>query len=504
MNPTEYAAREAKQQAKEIVNLDGVTAKDAMHALIVHRFAPRRDDTGKVYGEPREGPNYAASLRMVASRARVEYAAITGGIPGETPVADAIKQFSAQADCGPTCVVPIRVARLDDRSIVLNLGRADGQVVRVDPSGWETLDRSPVTFLPPSPMLGELPIPSVGCAVDDLRDLLNVTDQTWPMVLAWCVATLIPEIQHPALFVRGQQGSAKSSMLRILIGCTDPTGVGDCLMAPPDEPEDLAVLLSNRWITALDNMTEIKPWLSDALARAVTGSLFCRRMRYTQAELSTLAVTRPLAITGIDISGIGLDLNDRALQIDLEPITGGRFIAPAELDARLKRLHGPILGALLETLAATERAAVEENGKPIQSDNRMADFGRFLRHFDAATGLGASEIYSDQRAADAADAVEDSPLATAIGRFIAVGQEWAGSPSELIALLEPFAPPRDEKTGKRPRWPNSSEWMGRMLTKLAPALASIGVTVSKTRTGKKRSIGLSRTVTSDGMTGMTA
>jgi Mg-chelatase subunit ChlI len=47
-------------------------------------------------------------------------------------------------------------------------------------------------------------------------------EEYWPLVLAWLVAALIPEMPHPVLLLRGEQGTAKSTAAKMLTSLLDP------------------------------------------------------------------------------------------------------------------------------------------------------------------------------------------------------------------------------------------------------------------------------------------
>ena len=53
-------------------------------------------------------------------------------------------------------------------------------------------------------------------------------------------------------------------------------------------------------MTCLDNVSDIQPWLHDAICRAVTGDGLLRRQLYTDSDVSVLAFRRVVALTSID------------------------------------------------------------------------------------------------------------------------------------------------------------------------------------------------------------
>jgi len=93
---------------------------------------------------------------------------------------------------------------------VIDLGRADGALVRVSAAGWRVkraAESGPLFRR--SRLTSRLPIPVQGGDLAELRDLLNVSDGSWPLLMSWLVAALLPDIAHPILFLTGEQGQRR-------------------------------------------------------------------------------------------------------------------------------------------------------------------------------------------------------------------------------------------------------------------------------------------------------
>src|SRR5256886_5689169 len=118
-----------------------------------------------------------------------------------------------------------------------------------------------------------LPVPLPGGALDDLRPFLNVADDgDYRLLVTWLLAALRPRGPYPVLVLHGEQGSAKSTTARVLRMLIDPNGAP--LRAEPHDDRDLMIAATNGWIVALDNLSHLPPWLSDALCRLATGGAF--------------------------------------------------------------------------------------------------------------------------------------------------------------------------------------------------------------------------------------
>src|SRR5262249_30438334 len=153
--------------------------------------------------------------------------------------------------------------------------------VEIDANGWQVVDQSPVKLRRAKAMLA-LPFPVEGGSVDELRPFLNVADEDWPLVLAWLVAALRPTGPFPVLCLNVEERSAKSTTTRLLRSLIDPNTAP--LRAEPRENRDLAIASNNGWVVALENVSYLPPWLSDALCRLSTGGGFATRTLHTDED----------------------------------------------------------------------------------------------------------------------------------------------------------------------------------------------------------------------------
>ena len=118
--------------------------------------------------------------------------------------------------------------------------------------------------------------------------------------------------------MNGEQGSAKSTLCRLLKLIIDPNSAP--LRAAPRELRDLMIAASNSWILAFDNLSHIPPWLSDALCRLATGGGFATRELYSDGEEKIFDVMRPVIVNGIAELATRSDLLDRTICLTLATI----------------------------------------------------------------------------------------------------------------------------------------------------------------------------------------
>ncbi len=237
------------------------------------------------------------------------------------PSAQAIQDAGGILDArathdGPEEAVFIRVAGRGDR-VYIDLGDATWRAVEVDAAGWRIITDPPVRFRRPNGMR-PLPDPARGGTIDRLKDFVNMEADELVLFIAWLAAALRPSGPYPILVLIGEQGSAKSTLARLVRRLTEPHACP--LRSEPKEPRDLMVGAVNGWVMALDNLSTIPSWLSDALCRLSTGGGFATRTLYSNDEETFLDAVRPVILTGItDFVSRG-DLIDRSLFLHLAVI----------------------------------------------------------------------------------------------------------------------------------------------------------------------------------------
>jgi hypothetical protein len=418
-------------------------------------------ETGEVYAVAKDGPNIARrlrggrrSLRADLARAYFEKHKTAAGAQA---LADALLVLEGEAQGLDPTVVHLRCGRALDGRLVLDLCRDDGLVALIDGSRWELTD-SPVVLWRTNASL-PLPTPDPAGNLDRLRVLLNVRDEDWPLIVAWLVAALIPDVPHAVLLLKGEHGTAKSTAARLLTSLLDRAA--SQLRTAPRDVEDWAVACAGSWVTCLDNVSHLQSWLQDAICRAVTGDRLLRRQLYTDSDVAVLAYKRVLALTSIDPGSLNGDLADRLLTVELERIAEADRLSEERLANVWGAAHPQVLGGLLnltvDVLAALPQ--VRSAGLP-----RMADFARVMLAVDEVLGTSAYETYAEQAGSTAEQVADADSVSVAIRRSITT--TVTGTASALLERLTPDKPPRD--------WPTTPQAMGGRLSRAAPALRRLG------------------------------
>ena len=489
--PAPAAAAEAEKpptrsQADRVVDLAG------------RLYRVGRTADGDPFAVKRDTPSVALPLRGSRNGLRASLAAAfraeTGKVPAAAALADALTALEGEAMDATPEPVELRVAESGREAtggrapgrVVLDFGTADGAAAVVEAGAWRVETPGPVLFRRTG-LTGEHRVPEAGVepeALLELRALLNVTDATWPLVVAWLVAALVPELDHPVVLMGGEQGTGKTTAARFLVELVDPSPAP--ARSQPRDPEAWATMAGAAWCTAVDNVSSIPPWWSDALCKASTGDGIVKRALYTDGDLVVVRFRRCVLLTSIDAGAMAGDLGSRLLLLDLEPIDGAKRRERSELE-HLRAAAAPrLLGALLTTTARTLAAmpTVELPDLP-----RLADFCRVAAALDEAapevTGGRALPAYLEQAERIADDVVQADPVAAAVLALMEWRVEWTGTAAELLAALhprdangDPVRPPRG--------WPDTPQKVGSAIRRTAPALRGLGIVHAVVKSGERR------------------
>lgn len=469
----------------------GPSVADQLIAMADQRYEFGCSDAGDLYAVPKDGPRIARLLRGGRISLRAELARTYYGLHGKaassSALADAMLAIEGRAQAEDPVPLHLRVAPLGKRpedGFVLDLGRADGLVVTVTMRGWSV---GPATKGQPlfrrSQLTQPLPVPEGGGSLRELRGLLNVTDESWPLLVSWLVAGLVPGIPHPLLFLSGEQGTAKSTATKMLVSLLDPSAAP--ARSTPKDPDDWATAAVGSWVVGLDNLSRIPEWLSDAMCRAATGDANVKRTLYSDSDVTVQEFRRVLIVNGIDVGTLRGDLADRMIPVHLHRITQRR--TETALWEAYHEAQPRILGALLDLLVDTlsmlpvVREDADQGKIPLP---RMADYGLIMAALDRVSGQTSSSIladYLEQRTELAEEVVESNQVASHLLTFMkkqpasAPGvTEWEGTAADLLDLLT------TEMPGMVPdKWPRTAGALSGRINRVASDLDKLGLDISR-------------------------
>ncbi|MBI4968986.1 MAG: ATP-binding protein [Rhodospirillales bacterium] len=416
------------------------------------------------------------------------YAATSGTVGGQA-IQDAIEVIMARAVFdGPKYPTFIRIGE-HDGDIYLDLGGRDWKAVKVTArDGWSMIDRPPVKFLR-SDSMRALPEPEKGEGIELLRDMVNVRSEgDFRLFVSWLVSGFCPAGPYPVLVINGEQGSSKSTVARIARWMIDPNEAD--IRAEPQEIRDLVVMAKNGWVVAVDNVSSVQAWLSDALCRLSTGGGISFRAKYTDWGEAIFNGQRPIMLNGIPDLVSRPDLANRAILLTLPAISGNERKTEREFNEEFERRRPFILGALLDAVSGALRCQsdVRMTEKP-----RMADFALWVAAAEKSGALGWAEgsfldAYRLNQEGAVETVIESNPVAGAV-RTMVGSEDWQGSwQGTATALIEALGAHVPEAVRRSRVWPTAASIKGK-LRGLQPAMRTFGIIfdLDARSTGRDRS-----------------
>ena len=349
-------------------------------------------------------------------------------VPRSLVINDALAQLEAICQFeGSEYEVHVRIAE-HEGAIYVDLADEGWRAVRIDPSEWRVVSDPPVKFVRAKGML-PLPEPvSVTGGAEKLRSLLNFKDEdedSWRLIVAWLVAAFRPNCPFVVLVLQGEQGSAKSTVERILRALVDPSTAP--LRTTPRNEHDLYIASTSSWVVAYDNISSLPQWLSDAICKLSTGGGFSTRTLYENREQELFDAIRPVILNGITDVATRPDLLDRSIVLTMPHIEEEDRKPESVIWEELDKSAPEILGSLFDAVSS---ALENLPATSLETLPRMADFALWATAAEETLGWeegGFLKAYDDNRGDAKRQALEASPVAAAVWRFMRAREEWHGT-----------------------------------------------------------------------------
>ncbi len=317
----------------------------------------------------------------------------------------------------------------------------------------------------------QLPTPDLTAKPADLPRLLGeltgAQEEVLMLLTAWLLGTMRPEGPYPVLTISGEQGSGKSTVLRLLRRIVDPHALD--MRTPPEDQRDLQAIVRNSFLLAFDNVSFISNKMSDALCVISTGTgAQGGRALYTNAEESAVRVCRPIVMNGIpDVIERG-DLVDRSIHVHLPRIDPKNLQDDYEFWKKVDAQIPVLLGALMQAALT----ATQNYGKVVLKEKpRMSAFAVWVTAAEEAFGWESGRflrVYKNNRSSAEQHLLEFHGLASAIMRMMGKRHEFTGTYQQLITELE-------MNRGPGEKFPNTSHGFAAELRRIRPALERHGL-----------------------------
>jgi hypothetical protein len=329
--------------------------------------------------------------------------------------------------------------------------------------------------------------------------LVNIKQDDKDSILllkCYIVSLFIPGIQKVILILYGSQGAAKSSLEELIKMLVDPSIVKTLTF--PRDLNELIQQLSHNYITYYDNISIIKPWISDELCRAVSGSGSSKRQLYTDDDDIIRSFKRCIGMNGINLAATKADLLDRSIITKLEDIEESKRRTPEEIWKSFEEIRPQLLTYIFDILVKV--LAYEENN-PDQKFKlcRMTEFSKYGEIIARCMGYKDNEFinaYERNRVVQAEEIIESSQVATVLMYMMFTKypelQEWKGTPTalygEVRSIVETDAVrdiPELNIDIKDRYFPKNVKSFGKRLNEIRPSLKEKGLQITEERDNDK-------------------
>ncbi len=351
------------------------SARDVLVDLAVEHYRIGRTEDERPFLVPHDGANVALFAGAAKADLARRYRAATGSTIGRTPLDEAWidrRRARARRTKDGASATRRRVSRRTrHRPRRRHRPRHRRHTRRVD-----VANRSPVTFRRSKAML-PLPEPQPGGTSTSCSTYCASRRAAATCSPPGSCPPCSNELPHPAPVFRGEQGAAKSTTARLDVAARS-THAPPTHRSRPRPTTNGRTACSARWIVAVDNVSTVPEWWSDALCRTITGDGWLRRALYTDDDVVVTKWRRCVILNGISLGAtLRPDLAERLVFFDLE--RPEQYLTEAEVDARLDAIAPRVLGALLDRAVHTLAALPTHRARPRSPDGRLRPPARRLR-----------------------------------------------------------------------------------------------------------------------------
>lgn len=350
---------------------------------------------------------------------------------------------------------------------LIEFGGGTWNIVKRSPSHPKFIvNKSTLPLVEPSTEGGDL--------VELLKPFIPTTEKDLLLMVGWIIGCYKHGGPYPILMLTGEQGSAKSTITRLLRKLVDPHALD--IREPTTDDRDFAAAIRGTYILAYDNLSYISPKLSDSLCRIATGVPLAARTLYTNYEESSFQAQRPIILNGIPDVAEREDFVSRVISIQLPTIPPERRRDDDSFWSDFNRLLPRMIKATWDMVAKAHR---DYSSTVVPSKTRMTAFLQwamasmppeqatiFNEHYVKMTGEANSQL------------VEHDLVVQGIIQMMQEKRRFEGSVYDLLHSLTVHLPQGFDPilVPKKPRG------LAERIKRAAPALREIGI---ETRKGQR-------------------
>ncbi len=374
----------------------------------------------------------------------------------------------------------VRCSHWDNEQQVLRVSRFDGTVYRLDGLSIEEEANGDGPAIFDDALFWQPYTPdysahgsTLSWTLSEIPHWENTPDECSLLLKAWWLASFFTELcpTRPILVAKGEKGSGKSMMLRVLLRllfgpAVDVSGV-------PDKPDSFTALTSNSHIVVFDNMDNVTKEIRDKLAALATGKVDQVRELYTTNESRMIRYRCWLAVTSRTPDTLQRDdLVDRILILPVCRIEDQERTRESYFLMEVIKKRNCWWGDLLLVLNSVV-SEIRRSGIPNRAGLRMEDWAA-LGTVIAAT-CGMSDVWEnglkEVKVRQAEFLLDDDVVVQSLEAWLSSQQCMLGTKVSTRHLFEGarsalFGVDRPDAS-----WPRSARSFGRRLAGIRRELA---------------------------------
>lgn len=309
--------------------------------------------------------------------------------------------------------------------------------------------------------------------VDMLKPFIHVGEKDLLLLVGWVLGCYKNGGPYPILMLTGEQGSAKSTITRLLRKLVDPHALD--IREPTTDDRDFAAAVRGTYILAYDNLSYISPKLSDSLCRIATGIPLASRTLYTNYEESSFSAMRPIILNGIPDVAEREDFVSRVVSIQLPTIPADRRRDDDSFWADFHKALPRMIRVLWDMVAKAQKDYADT---VVTQKTRMTAFLQWaMAGMDPVDAKEFNEHYVKMTGEANQQLVEHDLVVQGIIMMMQEKKRFEGSVYDLLHSLMVHLP-----QGFDPQLvPKKPRGLAERIKRAAPALREIGIETRKGR-----------------------
>lgn len=354
-----------------------------------------------------------------------------------------------------------------------DLCNKESTIIRIDENGWSIDESKQILFIRKNNM-SEQVMPEY---YEELLELLDKhfrfkSEEDRILHAVSLVTRLISDIPHPIEVIHGEKGASKTTTMRKNRSLIDPSPRD--VISIPKAIQDLAITISNNYMPCFDNLDNISSDKSDLFCIASTGGGYSKRKLYSNDDESIVSFKSRITLNGINVIATKADLLDRCIVLTLDRIPEDERKEERLVWDSFNKDKPMILGAMFDVLSKAKRIYKTVN---LTKLGRMADFTRWGYAVAEACGIGGEkflEAYLNNQRKANQEAVDSSPIATALIKYMNENKSFTGTVSQLLLCLNQIA--EDEQIDTTSKlWAKEPNVLSRRLNEMKSNLELEGI-----------------------------